>query len=317
MHPHFVELSTTLRNEKLLKMEVLFVAQKKHWLFLFNNHLQSICKKITTLQTESTLPAISFLEFTQLYTNIISRRYVAEIWVYDDKLYLDKNQLYIGEYDLSFLLIYFDDLWNSLLSARKQYVGKVTSREIKEYMLKAIPDFLSYFISIVRFAIRECIDKKPLIDIKKNEEFIVNVGNYMASTESVYAEYKNKDADKIVKWFEEGHIGDYVYGDYSKLDFSGRSFISKELRYSFFCHSCLKNTFFQGSVLIGTSFHEASMENCHLDYCFINEADFSHARLNNASFVNVDGRAGLPNEKEWHHVGFLPVNFRHADLTNT
>jgi uncharacterized protein YjbI with pentapeptide repeats len=35
--------------------------------------------------------------------------------------------------------------------------------------------------------------------------------------------------------------------------------------------------------------------------------------LKNANFTEV--RAGLPNGRLWDHAGFLPVNFRGADLT--
>ena len=317
MHTNFIDLSATLHNEYLLKTEALFVTQKKRWFGTFLDHFQSICTEITKLQKEASIPAISRMEYTMFYTNFIKRRYVAEIWVYGDKRYLDKEQRMVGEYDISFLFVYFDELWNKLLSSRKYYVGKVTAQEIKAIVMQALPDYYSYFINIVRFAIVDFIDKKLSMDFVTDELFKVNVGDYMAKTEPVFIKRKrNKDANTLVKWFEERLENMYSFEDYSTLDFSRHSFTHSEFRYSHFCNSCLINTSFKGSVLIGASFYKARMENCCLDNCSLYEVNFSYAILRNASFVMVRGRSGLPDEEEWWHVGFLPVNFHNADLTN-
>ena len=133
MHTDFVNLSATTRNDALLKTEALFVDQKLKWVSDFTRHFESICAEIVRRQTESSLFATSRLEVTMLYTNFIYRRYVAEVWVYDNQRYLDKKQRLIGELDISFLFIYFNELWDKLLSARKSYAGKVTAREIASF----------------------------------------------------------------------------------------------------------------------------------------------------------------------------------------
>ena len=145
---------------------------------------------------------------------------------------------------------------------------------------------------------------------------MVNTGDYMASTETVYIERKNKNIKAIVECFEERQNKVYTYGDYSDLDFSRCALAHIEFHYSKFCRSNLNYASLNGSTLIGVNFNNACMENSCLDNCFIFEADFSYAILRNASFVNVSGRAGLLNYNNWCFVGFLPVSFRHADLTN-
>jgi len=299
-----------------LKTEALFTDQKHTWFTDFAAHFQSVCAEIAKLQKELSLPVISRMEYTMLYTNFINQRYVAEVWVYSDRRYIDKRQRMIGEYDISFLLVYFDELWNKLLSARKRYVGKVASREITAFMIQTLPDFYSYLINIARFAIAEIVGEIPFIDIDKADVFKINVGDYMAKTESVYIEDKNKDTKPLSKLFDERHYNEYSFEDYSKMDFSGCSFESTQFRYSQFRCSCLHDASFLGSSLIGASFYKAHMENCCLEECSIYEADFSSALLKNANFVNARGRAGLPDEEEWWHVGFLPVSFRNADLTS-
>jgi len=316
LHKDFIELSAILRNKFLLKTEAVFAAQKQRWFTEFAGHFQSVCTDIIKLQNESTLPAISRIEYTMLYSNFIDRRYVAEVWVYDDERYLDKKQRLIGEYDISFLFACFDELWNKLLGARKRYVGKVTAQEITSFMMQTLPDFYSYLVNTARFAIMGLVDKKPFSDIAMNDELKINVGGYMAGTEPVFVVSKNKDAEALAEKFKERLENEYTFEDYSGLDFSGRSFMFTEFRYSQFRYSCLNNASLEGSALIGASFHKAVMENCCLNNCSIYEADFSYAKLKNSSFVNAQGRAGLPNAKEWRYAGFLPVSFRYADLTN-
>ena len=317
MHTDFIELSAVLCNENLLKTDFLFSAHQRLWCNAFGEHFQSICTEIANQQKYANLPALSRIEYNMLYTNFINRSYIAEVWVYGDKLYTDKYQQMIGEYDLSFLFIFFDELWNKLLSTRKRYVGMVRAHEVTALIIQTLPDFYSYLVSVARHTIRDLVDKQPFISIAKNEDFRVNIGEYMSCTEPVFIEKRNKNAKVLAEYFMKQLRNAYTFEDYSNLDFSGQCFTYTELRYSHFRNTCLNDSTLEGSCLIGTSFIRASMENCCMNKCSIQEADFSYANLKNACFVNACGKAGLPDKYEWRHTGFLPVSFRNANLTNT
>jgi len=240
---------------------------------------------------------------------------VAEVWVYGDERYLDEDQRFIGEYDISFLFVHFDELWDKLLALRKRYVGKVSSKEVTSFMIEALPKFYSYLISIARFAIKDCVEEKPFTDIIKNDVFKVHIGDYMAKAESVFTQKKNKDADVLANWFSEKLRKDYKFEDCSDLDFSSQDFSNTVFRYTQFRRAILNDVDFRSCSLIGASFCQAQLENCCFDNSAIHEADFSYANMKNASFANARGRAGLLNENEWKQVGFLPVSFRRADLS--
>ena len=316
MQKDFVKRANMMRTEYLLKTEALFLAERKGWFSDFGEHFKAVCARIRELQEASVLSAISYLEYTMLYVNFINRRYIAEVCVYGDENYLDEKQLVVDEYDVSFLFIYFDKLWDELLAMRKRYVGKVSARDVMSFMLEILPDFYSYLVSIARYAIVESVESESFIDIDRNETFKVNVGDYMASTEPVFVESKNKDAKSLSKRILRRIENENAYDDYSELDFTGQSFKYTEFRYSHFRRSCLNRVSLEGSILNGASFYKSKMENCCMDNSTIYEADFSYAVLRKASFVNAQGRAGLANEKEWSYDGFLPVRFRYADLTN-
>lgn len=288
---------------------------KHSWFSAFEKHFQAMCADIVKMQDKSILSAISHLEYTMVYSNFAYRRYVAEVWVYGDYWYLDKGQRMIGEYDLSFLFVYFDELWDKLLAQRRRYIGKVSSQEITTFMIRALPKFYSYLINIARFAIVDRVDEKPFTDIAKNDLFKVRIGDYMAKTEPVFSQKKSKNADALAAWFSKRLESEYVFEDCADLDFSSRDFSFTEFRYVQFRRAILNDAALKSCSLIGASFYNAQMENCRLGNSAIYEADFSYANMKNASLVNVRGKTGLPDENEWRHVGFLPVSFRYADLT--
>jgi hypothetical protein len=240
MNKDFTNLANTLRNEYLFKIEDLFVNNKQAWTDAIAKHFLAICDEIKKLQTASELSAISYLEYTMLYSNFINRQYKTEICVFGSESYLDKKQCIIASCDISALFIYYDELWDKLISARKRYVGQVSAQYIKSFMLQTLPDFYSYFTKIVRFAVMGCMPNERFADIMKNDVFMVNVGEYMGLTEPIYTENKYKDVKKLVEWFKEKAQNEYTFGDYSGLDFSECILKKTDFRYASFRGACFK-----------------------------------------------------------------------------
>ena len=317
MHNNFIKQSEELRNEYLLKTEALFAAQRQKFAADFAKNLEAVCKEIVNQQRASTLSSISYLEYTILYTNIVNRNYTSEVRVYGEDWHLDEKQQMIGEPDISPLFTYYDELWNELLTQIRRYIGKINVLEVKEIMLKTLPDFYSYLTSIARIVIRESLGKNLFKEIAKTEEFRVSVGEYMntSRTDFVYIETQTKEIEALNKSFNEKDAYNHRYGDYSGLDFCGNDFTAKDFAYSQFQNTCLNKVSLKNSKLEGTTFNNAQMEDCRLDNSIITEADFTQAALKNATFTRAKGSAGLANNDKWHQAGFIPVSFRYADLT--
>jgi len=305
-----------LWNQYLIKTESLFITENLNYFAVFSKHFYSVCNEIIRLQADSTISSVSYIEYTMLYTNFINRRYIAEIWVYSDMYYLDKKQYMVGEYDISFLFVHFDELWERLISVRKLYVGKVSPKDIVKCMLQALPSFYSYLISIVRFSVKSYIDESPFTDIKKNDIFKLCVGGYMVKTEILYTLKEKKNVTALINRIKQQCDYKFTLEDCSGLDFSNCSFRHTNLRYAQFRNSILNNVNFHSGILIGTNFSTAKMEKCNLNYSTLYETDFSNANLKDASFRFAYGWTGSLNSKIWNQVGYLPTNFRNADLTN-
>jgi uncharacterized protein YjbI with pentapeptide repeats len=316
MNSDFINIADALKNEYLFKTEALLADNRQAWIDDFAYNFCKICGEIQKLQFDLALPAITYLEYTMLYTNFINRQYVAEVRVYGDEHYLDKKQHIVGSYDISFLFVYFDELWSKLILTKKRFVGQVSASEVKTFILKDMPDFYSFLAKIARTAIADCVETKQFAGIKKNTVFFVNVGRYMSSTaETVHLEDKDKDVHKLEEWFSERLENEYTSGDYSGIGFSECQFIQTDFRHANFSDTYLRSTNFTGSQLEAVNFRHCEMENAVLKNCVIVEADFSNAILTNASFVNAYAKAGPPNEEKWIYAGFMPASFRNSDLS--
>ncbi|MDR0443867.1 MAG: pentapeptide repeat-containing protein [Treponema sp.] len=304
-----------LKNEYLLKTEALFVANAHTWFADFQKHFLEICEKI---KGKNMGYSISYLEYICLNTHFINRRYVAEICAYNKNRFFDKKQQHIGGYDISYFLIYYDQLWNDLIAWNNFVEEKVSSQEITQFILEAIPDFYSYLTNIIRFGLRECVDTPQFKDIEKvkGDTFRFCVGDYMAQTTFVYCETEGKDAALIFEDFHQRKKSAHNCRDYSTLDFSNKDLCNIKATYSNFRKSILNNVNLKESTLTGADFTNAQMTDCDLDYSEVHEASFANAILKNASFICVRAAARLPHPRnKWRHVGFFPVNFENAVLT--
>lgn len=283
---------------------------------LFQEHFNNICHTITDLQKKNRLGPVSYLEYTLLYSSLIRRQETAQVRVYDENWYLDPNQQAVGSFDFSFLFVHYKELWTDLTAYRKRFAGMVTAQETTAFLLSCAPLFYKYIVSAFRFSILECVDTEPFLSIKRAAEFEINVGEYMANTECIYKENKNRTSEETLEWFSIRHEYKYAFEDFSGLDFSGADLSEIDLRYADLRRTNLAGTDFQDALLIGARFCNANMQNTDLRYSMLYEADFTGADLSNACFTAAEAFRGMPYSDEWLITGYRSVSFRHANLTN-
>ena len=314
INTQFLQQAEALLNEKLFKTEELF---RREFLSLsteFKESFNQMCSSIVGLQESGHLDEVAYVEYTLLCTNIINKIYIAEIFVYGEKWYFCNNQRTVGQFDISMLFRYFDELWTELLMLRKRFVGKVSSLDVSGFMMDSASKFYAYVISLCRFSIYESVEDGIFKSIKRTPRFQISLGEYMAHTEVVYKENLEKDKLECLKWFDDRLAYEYCFEDFSGLDFSNEYLASIDLRYSDLRNTVLTNVNFSNSNLIGVRFCGADLEGVDFSNSILYEADFIGANLQNAKFSYAHANFGLPNYEDWKHVGFFGVNFRKADL---
>jgi len=308
----FTQQAQTLLNEKLFQTEDLFHGEFSRLSAQFRENFEQVCKEIAKLQKDGIFGDAAYIEYTMLRTNLINKEYAADVCIYGEDWYLCKKQRAVGQLDISVLFQYFDELWQELLSVRKQYTGKVSAQEVTEFMmLEAAPKFYAYVTKLCRFSILECVEKDYFKAIKKSPKFEINSGEYMAQTEAVYKENTEKDRDKILLWFADRLKFEYCFEDFSGLDFSGENLSEIDCRYSDFRNAVLKNVDFTDANLTCARFCGADLENADFSYALLYEADFSGANLKNAKFDNAftEAESWEDDRDKWVRPGFMAANF--------
>jgi len=313
MDERFTERANSLLNEKLFKAEDIFLGEFPRLSAEFKKNFAQICGEIAKLQKNGDFGDVAYIEYTMLRTNLINKEYAAEVCIYGKRWYLCKSQRAVGRLDISVLFKYFDELWQELITVRKQYIGKVSAQEVTAFIMQeAAPKFYSYVTVLCRFSILECIGRDYFGAIKKTPRFVINSGEYMAQTEAVYKENAKKDRDEILSWFADRKKYEYCFEDFSGLDFSDENIAGIDCRYADFRNADLKNVNFTYANLTGARFCGADLENADFSYALLYEADFSGANLKNArlDFASFD----FENQKKdvWKRPGFMAVNFTGA-----
>ena len=312
----FEEYAINLKNKKLFEMEEIYQTHFHEIAPYVQKHFQEICENIIKIQQTGYLEEISYLEYTLLYTNILQKKEIAEVRIYNDQWYFDNGQCIVGNFDFSDLFIKYNELCSMLMSYRKKFANEVSTQEVKSFLISCIRPFYCYIISIFRYSILPCIEKEPFLSIRRTEKFEINIGEYMAYTEAIYKENQKRNSIEALAWFSLRREFEYAFEDFSGLDFSKADLSEIDLRYSDLRYAKLIRTDFQDSLLFGTRFCYADMRDADLRYCLIHEADFTGANLENAKFIATDAYAGVPNKSKWVVTGYQRVSFRQANLTN-
>ena len=315
MDERFAERANALLNEKLFKTEDIFPGEFPRLSAEFKKNFAQICEYIAALQKNGDFGDLSYIEYAMLRTNLINKEYAAEVCIYGENWYLCKNQRAVGRFDISGLFKYFDELWQELISIRKQYIGKVSAQEVTAFVMReAAPKFYSYITVLCRFSILECVVRDYFGNIKKTPRFEINSGEYMARTESVYKENAEKNRDEILSRFADRLEYEYCFEDFSGLDFANENLSKIDCRYADFRNADLKNVDFTYADLTGARFCGANLENADLSYALLYEADFSGANLKNAkpgrTLADSDGQ----KKDGWKRPGYMAANFAGAIL---
>lgn len=315
MTEEFYQYASALHTRKLFEMETIYQERLDDFIPVFQNHFHKICEEICKLQTKKEIGKISYLEYTFLFTNLIQKKEIAEVRIYNDDWYLDAGQRAVGSFDYSFVFTKYRDLWNEVMSSRKRFAGTVTAQQAISFLLTCASVFYRYVASIFRYSILPCVETEPFLSIQRADEFEINVGEYMAYTEAIYKENRTLTSQDALDWFSQREEFSYAFEDFSGLDFSEADLSEIDLRYSDLRHAALNGTDLQDSLLYGTRFCHASLRGADLCYCQIHEADFSGADLTDARLLATTGYCGVPDTEEWTLTGFRQINFQNANLT--
>ncbi|MED4355012.1 pentapeptide repeat-containing protein [Schinkia azotoformans] len=312
---HFKEHEVKQRQlASLLALEAFFQTNKDRLAEDFQRSFQTICRLISEQQLVGEKKRIGHLSFSMLRTELLVGRpfYLIEAtdeeWIFDEEPYL-------ASYDASWAFSFLNEMISELTERAKTYMGTITLPDIDRIKLEEAANFHQYVVSLARYALPWAVNCKEYIELEKEEELEIRIGEYFDCSEVVYKEDQTeKDSAEIKEWLEEKLEDEYPYEVFANLQLSEGNYEETDLRYTDFRKSDLSQSSLNGCLLIGANLTGSNLTNSDLSNSFIHEANFSGSVLRQANFSEIEGASGLVDSSTWEMPGYLPVLFEGADL---
>ncbi len=312
---HFIENEVQIKTlESLLALEEYFQTHKDELVHDFVQSFREICRKIKAMQSRGEKGNIGHITYSMLRTEIMEGRPIYLIDASDSTWFFDLKECQ-AEYNAGWAFQYLDVLENEIEQISKTYMGAITKPDIERIKLGLADKYNQYVVSLARYAMPQVIALPEYMEIAKEEELEVRVGEYLDISEIIHKEDVTvKDAEEIKGWLEEKLEYEYVYEVFANLDLSHGNYEEIDLRYAHMKQSKLSRSNLRGCILLGTKFTDCHLQGANFSHSFICEADFSYNDLKGAIFYDAEGAQGLPDSASWEMPGFVPVRFEGADL---
>lgn len=298
----------------LLALEAYFQTNKERLAEDFQRSFQTICRLIRNQQLVGEKKRIGHLSFSMLRTELIAGRsfYLVEA---TDKDWIFDQEPYLASYDASWAFSFLNGWISELAERMKTYMGTITLPDIERIKMEEAANYHQYVVSLARYALPRAVNCKEYIELEKEEELEIRIGEYFNCSEVVYKEDQTeKDSVEIKEWLEEKLEDEYPYEVFANLQLSEGDYEETDLRYTDFRKSDLSQSSLNGGLLIGANLSESNLMKSDLSYSFIHGANFSKTILKEANFFEAEGASGLVDSSTWERPGYLPVLFEGADL---
>ena len=152
----------------------------------FFKSFREVCCKAFKQQERNDANSVSYISYSLLYINFLTRKPLYLIEAFDDKWFFSGSiceHFYEPEWMTSLLYEFYDD---ALLESRK-HLGKILSTTVEKIILTALDRHAK---QLTRFA-REIVNSANLEDIEefrkmRKEGLIITVGRYRGTFEEIY-----------------------------------------------------------------------------------------------------------------------------------
>jgi hypothetical protein len=300
--------------ESLLALEEYFQMHKDALAQGFIQSFKQLCLKIKEMQAQGEKDKIGYITYSMLRTEILEGRHMYLLEASDSTWFFDRKECQV-EYDASWAFQFLDRLESELEKKGKTYMGAITKPDIEKIKLREAGKYNQYVVSLAQYAMSQATALPEYLDIEREEELEVRVGEYLDISEIVYKEdTRIKDSVAMKEWLEEKLEYEYAYEVFSNLDLSQGDYEGIDLRYADLKQSNVSESNLRGCILLGAKFTHCHLQGTDFSHSLISEADFSQSNLKGAVFRDVEGLSGLTDPTYWEMPGLAAVNFEGADL---
>ncbi|MCL1989780.1 MAG: pentapeptide repeat-containing protein [Defluviitaleaceae bacterium] len=283
----------------LTKLQDEMIKQHDELITQFNQCFKQYCRQIVTLQQSGAKNPLGYIQFSLMRSKIITGEHAFRIDAYDQDGYADQA-LCVGAYDVTPIFSHLDQFGKELQERRRKYMQKVTVCQVKQLVLEESDTYKLAVTALIRSALPKAIETADYQKVKREDLFVITVGEFRDQVELVYKEDRTeKDVEKMKHLLgttkEEGH----QYEVFDGLDLSGGQFAQTSWLY---CSG--KNSTFAQATL-----STATLMFCQFEGATFKSVDFSHSDLIGIDFTNATLEA-----VDFTGARMLQVNFSGATL---
>lgn len=245
--------------------------------------------EIADMAEEKEKTVCVFFFFSLLRYELTQNMAKVRLDVMDGNWFLDKEPL-DAQLDLTFLFEPYFEQKEALLTAMREYMGKVNQYDVEYIIQEKIMEagkLLSHFLRIL-FRSIEC--QEEFERIPKTSFWEIRFGEYRDSGEviiQVNRDERNEEEwlEQLIKYKEKESILQSSW--WSKAELTKGDCKKKKLYYIVFENCTLKNINFEKSGLAGARFLHCALESCSFEGADLTQAEFDMCSFEDCNFKDA------------------------------
>lgn len=267
-------------------------------------------KKLLNSEKEISIIAVSVLRSSLKENN--SYFYFS---AYDKNFYVDKDSINIG-YEINFLFKQLINLSNQLHIDKKKFVQKVSKDDVDKVKQIEVSKYLEIAILLFRRAIPFIEKLESFINIKKDDNFEIRVGEYLDKTEKIYINTKStKNSEILKKEFEKIYNDYYNFKHFHDINLSNGIYNGINLNYSLFENIDFCGSQIENSSLVDTKFIDCNLNNSSFKNATFLGTTFDNCKMKNVNFTNFNINVQF-NVEEMKVNLFPTIYFKNCTIKN-
>lgn len=291
-------------------LETVFQEEKDHFRDRFVRVFAEVCDRYSDRYPDKSV-SIMMLQF--LRTDLLERRYRYRIVFYGAEWYLE-DSFTAGEINTEAVFCHYHEMENRLLLKAGQYKDLVTRASIRHHVNILTGLFSGYIRELILYSITQATETEAYIQLKKEKQFQIRVGELMEPGDLIYQEQEEKNQDLILRQLTFGENKEFHLQDYKGLDFSGLSLQGYDFSYTDFRDCNLEGARLDFCRLAGVKMGSATMNNCCIRGSMLHDADFTGSDLREADLSYSISFTGKDIDTDWRLTGYAGGSFRDTDL---
>ncbi len=252
-----------------------FEEQQEEIIKEWKDGIKNYLSELEALQKEKLAPEVSELHFSFLYTSLLSGEPKFRIDTYGEGGRLSSESILTEEISALWLGIYFEEFRQELeeYTVRESIRRFIRPAELEVLKLRAVRSLLYYFSSRFRYIAPDILDFRELAKIKKEDSFVIQMGEYMDWQKTLYAllpevDIFNCDRNTLLSFrrFSAFYYQDKVF---SGLKVDNARFLDCTFKDVVIENCRMNDSMFAGCVFENTVFRNTEMAGCLFLDCTI------------------------------------------------